>query len=191
MKGIKWVIILGMSFFVLSSISYAEKKSTKKIEEYGFCPRAEADYTEDFGKNVLGDLLPWPLGSECSIPWKKLGGTWIRPKDQELGKFSIEVMDSVDNYHIVVARKYDKAGTIVEEGSALTLIKDKVIEIKMLSTDPSKEGYTLFIRHYAEEGTCAQGTLATVLTIRKSQKGCEDDVSFIMKKAPKDKGLGD
>lgn len=183
MKNAKWVLLAVIAF-----LNFNLSASTTPKSEYIFCPQ-RVDPAEKLPA-VLGDWLPWPMGSECQIPWRKIEGTWFRANDTELGRFLVETSDVINGSRFVTVKKVDLKGSMIEEGAALSFSKDKVIAVNMRHVDPSRGGYTLFIRHYAEEGTCDSGTLATVITIRVDEKNCENDVNFIMKKEPKEKGLG-
>lgn len=184
MKNAKWVLIAVFAFLTFDlSATIVPKK------EYIFCPQ-KSDPLEEKIPSIMGDWLPWPMGSECPIPWRKLEGTWIRAKDDDLGRFLFETSEVIEGSRFVTVKKISLSGSMLEEGASLVLSKEKVIAVSMRPVDPSKPGYTLFIRHYAEDGVCDGGALATVITIRIDEKNCENDVNFIMKKAPKEKGLG-
>lgn len=179
MTGIKWVLAVTTFLFV---------GSFAKADAYNFCQSPNPDYTDGGVVKPSGDWLPWPFGSECVTPWRKLEGTWIRPQDDQVGKISFDVSNLYDGIRFLNVKIYDKAGSMVDEGISQVHLHDKIISVKMSPIDPSQSAYTLFIRHYPEKGTCEEGVLATVITIRKDQKRCEDDVNFILKKAPKGKG---
>lgn len=183
MKNAKWV--LG----VLAFLAFSSHATIIPKKDYIFCPQS-LDPMDERIPSIMGDWLPWPLGSECETPWRKLEGAWIRAKDDDLGRFVFDVSAETKGSRLITVKKVSYSGSMLEEGAAWVPDEDKIISIPMRSVDPAKQAYTLFVRHYAEEGTCEQGRLATVLTIRIDDKSCENDVNYIMKKAPKQKGLG-
>lgn len=178
MTGIKWVLTV-TTFLVFGSVASANANP--------FCPKPDTDYMQGRGTKIMGDWLPWPFGSECVTPWRKLEGSWIRPQDDEVGKVIFDLTLIFDGMHFLTVKRYDKHGMMLDEGVAEVLLNDKIVSVKMNTIDPTKGGYTLFIRHYPEKGTCEEGNLATVITIRRDPKRCEDDVNFILIKAPKGK----
>ena len=176
-----------VAFFALGSLTWAGKPKRDVKIITNFCQRTEAEYAKFGGKKTLGDWLPWPLGSECVTPWSTIEGTWVRPQDDELGQISIEIYYAYESHRLLHVKRYDKHGVIAEEGVADALLGDKVVEIAMNPSDPTKQGYLLFIRHFPQEGTsCAEAKLATVITIRTDSKTCEKDVNFILKKVSKE-----
>ena len=184
MKNAKLVLLAVIAFLVFDSSATSTPK-----KEHIFCPQS-VDPIQERIPQIMGDWLPWPMGSECQIPWRKIEGTWIRAKDDDLGHFRVETSEIIDGGRFVTVTKVNSSGSMLEEGASLVFSKDRVIAVVMRSVDPSKSSYTLFIRHYAEDGSCEDGKLATVITIRIDEKSCENDVNFIMKKAPKQKGMG-
>ena len=174
MKGKQWVIG-AVAFFALSGVAFAQAPI--------FCTKENFHYVQD-GHKLFGDWIPWPMGSECAVPWRKLEGSWFHPQDAELGRLDIDVSILMDSERFVTVRRFSSDGSMLEEGVGFTEYTEKVIAVTMYSTDPGKRPYTLFIRHFAEEGSC-DGKLATVITIRKDPKNCENDVNLIMKKVQK------
>ena len=146
MTGIKWVMTV-TTFLCLGSFV--------KADAYNFCQTPNPDYLDGGVVKPSGDWLPWPFGSECVTPWRKLEGTWIRPQDEQVGKISFDVM-IYEGARFLTVKRYDKNGSMVDEGFAEVQVNDKIILVKMSPANPDKSAYALFIRHYPEKGTCEE-----------------------------------
>lgn len=135
------------------------------------------------------ELLPWPWGTECPFPWRKIEGNWTVRSSENHEHFSFIVKGTWENgTRILEVQRYTGKGLLIGLGEGVAPRSERIVRAAMTGVGPEEgKSYWALVRTYVEKKklSCARGKQVTVITLRPTD-GSSDDVHLIVDKEEDD-----